>query len=47
MIGSVISIGPSIVFLGGFLMIFLNNVWFVFIVVYGCCYYIVNAHYKG
>ena len=26
---------------------FLNNVWFGFTVVYGCFYYIVNAHYKG
>ena len=34
-------------FFGGFLMIFLNNVWFGFTVVYGCFYYIVNAHYKG
>ena len=26
---------------------FLNNVWFGFTVVYGCFYYIVNAHNKG
>ena len=26
---------------------FLNNIWFGFTVVYGCFYYIVNAHYKG
>ena len=31
---------------GGFFSNFLNNVWFVFTVVYGCFYYIVNAHYK-
>ena len=31
---------------GGVFSDFLNNVWFVFTVVYGCFYYIVNAHYK-
>ena len=34
-------------FFGGFFNDFLNNVWFGFTLVYGCFYYIVNAHFKG